>query len=109
MVQGSDARDLEPSRMYALELHNGTWRPALTRLDEKTGTLRITANDSMVMLVSFAPGTIRPDADYPLDTDANGKPTGQFFTQTNGRDPAHNVRSCSGCRTPKEPTVKPFA
>jgi len=41
----------------------------------------------MVMLVSFAPGTIRPDADYPLDTDANGKPTGQFFTQTNGRDP----------------------
>jgi hypothetical protein len=87
MIQGSDARDLEPSRIYAFELHNGTWRPTLTRLDEKTGTLRITANDAMVMLVSFAPDTIRPDADYPIGMDANGEPTGTFFTQTNGRDP----------------------
>ena len=87
MIQGSDARNLEPSRIYAFELHNGIWRPTLTRLDEKTGTLRITANDAMVMLVSFAPETIRPDADYPTGKDANGKPTGQFFTQTNGRDP----------------------
>ncbi len=87
MIQGSDARDLEPSRIYAFELYDDTWRPTLTRLDETTGTLRITANASMVMLVSFEPETIRPDADYPTGKDANGEPTGQFFTQTNGRDP----------------------
>lgn len=87
MIQGSDARNLEPSRIYAFELHNGTWRPTLTRLDEKTGTLRITANNAMVMLVSFAPDTIQPDADYPIGKEANGEPTGRFFTQTNGRDP----------------------
>ena len=86
-IQGSDARNLEPSRVYALELHNGIWRPTLTKLDEKTGTLRVTANDAMVMLVSFAPETIRPDAEYLFGQDANGEPTGKFFTQTNGRDP----------------------